>query len=240
MRKQMLERPAIAKTRLLILACTFIVSLPAIAGDLETNILSFPEIADWKYRPDLAITSANALISAGKENACAALEKVAEGNTGMNFSLRINQNVCLLCCLLFTSTNSNQSLRPPMIGAPLLSGYSFNSPGWLGFPFVIVSNMPLSMTSGYSLEGTPEAAQDYLAYCKVNGTFRTQLFSKPSSLAVSNALDQVFNTPTWESISWEAFGHITLTNLDWEQSSNIVENSVQDELRQQAANIGKN
>jgi hypothetical protein len=236
----MQERISITKTSLLILTWISIGSSLAVADDLETNILHFPGIAVWKYRPDLAVVSANALISAGKDKACAALENVAETNTGLNLdNWYINENICLLCRLVFVSTHSNQSLRPPMIGDPLLSGYEFNIADWPDLPFVIVSNMPLSMTSGYAGSGQAERGQDYLAYCKANGMFRKQLFSMPSAVSVSNALDQVFNSPRWESIPWNSFGKTTLTNLDWEQSSNIVENFVKDDLRQQAANIVK-
>ena len=127
-----------------------------------------------------------------------------------------------------------------MIGDPLLLGYEFKMSDWPDLPFVIVSNMPLSISSGYAGSGVAEKGQDYLAYCKANGIFRTQLFAKPSSLTVSNALDQIFLSSEWASIPWSSFGKTTMTNLDWEQSSNIVENFVKNELRQQAANIVKN
>ena len=233
----MKSKPTLTKlaTVCLAVACFAFGVVSAVAGDLETNILSFPDIAFWKYRPDLAVASANALISAGKENACAALEKA-----GLDHREEINQNICLLCRLLFVSTNSNQCLRPPMIGDPRLLGHEFKMSDWPDLPFVIVDNMPLSITEGYMLEGTPELSWDYLAYCEENGAFRTELYSKPSALSISNALDQVFHSTQWQSIPWDAFGRPALANLDSEQSSNVVENSVKDQLRQQAANIVKN
>jgi hypothetical protein len=59
-------------------------TLSTIADDLETNIVNFPTIGSDYYNPDAAVNSANALIVAGREKACAALEKVAEDKIDVN------------------------------------------------------------------------------------------------------------------------------------------------------------
>jgi hypothetical protein len=108
-------------------------------------------------------------------------------------------------------------------------------PEWPDVPFVIVSNIPLCIITGYRLEGIAEPAQEYLAYCETNGTFRTQLFSKPSPILVSNALNHVFDSVAWKTIPWNSIGHVD-TNAA--ESDRIVKDWVENQLRDQITNSG--
>src|SRR5262245_15610666 len=52
-----------------------VVALPGLPGHAATNdigsaVLRFPEIAAWKFRPDVAAECANTLILAGRDSTC--------------------------------------------------------------------------------------------------------------------------------------------------------------------------
>src|SRR5262245_30146690 len=106
-------------------------------NDLESAILSFPKLTASEYRPDVAVASVNALISAGE-----------------------NEKICHLCRLVFTPTNASEPLRPPRLGAsPLLPCYSMTPDNWPDLPFAVVSGVPLSLNPGYGLAGVAEKAE---------------------------------------------------------------------------------
>jgi len=214
----------------------------AASNSLQTAILSFPEVAAYKYRPDVAADGANVLIGAGRDDACAALagvvteqQKRLRAHIGFDQELsedtdRINRKVCYLCRLIFTPSNSSQPLRPPRLGA--LSGMPYESlkpPDWSDIPFVIINDIPLSMSLGYAGAGRPESAENYLAYCKANGSFRTKLLIKASSITASNALNQVFNSPAWKALKWKDEG------LGWDYS--LKEDYVKERLWKQVYNM---
>ncbi|HXD01192.1 MAG TPA: hypothetical protein VN048_17775 [Verrucomicrobiae bacterium] len=194
------------------------------SNDVEQAILSFPNISAWEYRPDEAVRSANTLISAGQNLACAALEKVAKTGRG-------SPNICHLCRLVFIPKSSTEILRAPMLGAPeLLPLNSMKDSDWPHMPFAIVDDVPLSMTLGYSLGGRAERPEDYLAYCLSNGVFRTKPFAGPTSNTASNALNKILKSPAWKALKWKDSGvgwSYTLSEdyareMLWKQVKNMV------------------
>jgi hypothetical protein len=100
---------------------------------------------------------------------------------------------------------------------------------WPYMPFAIVQNVPLSMTIGYELEGIPEDANSYIAYCLSNGVFRTQLFPVPTQTSASNALCQVLASPVWKALKWKDSGE------GW--SYTLSEDYVKESLWQQVKNM---
>ena len=106
---------------------------------------------------------------------------------------------------------------------------------WPFMPFAIVQNVPLSMTIGYSLEGVPERADDYITYCMSNGTFRTQSFPVPSSTTANKALHEVLASPAWKALRWKDSGvgwSYTLSEdsakeMLWKQIENMANKTVQ-------------
>ena len=229
-------------TFLQILTCLIAFSASADPAGLETNILNFPQISVDYYRPDVAVTCANAFISAGKEKACAVIEQFTEKrdrrDTDLESGIQINYNICFLCRLLFIPTNSSVPLRPPGLGAPSIGRYySLHSPDtseWPDLPFAIVDNIPLSLINGYALNGISEGGKSYLEYCEANGTFRSQLFPKPTSLSVSNALNKVFASPTWNAIPWNTLAHPAVTNVTQAQVTALVRRETENALMKQS------
>jgi hypothetical protein len=179
-------------------------SCHASSNDLKQAILSFPKISAWEFRPDEAVRSANMLISAGRDSACTELEKVAKAKRDVSEDYEADQKVCHLCRLVFMPKNlAHDPLRGPMLGAPgLLPLDSMKDSDWPDMPFAIVNDVPLSMTSGYKLDGFPEPAEDYLAYCSSNGVFRTMLFPVPTANTASNSLNIILESPAWKSLKW--------------------------------------
>src|SRR6266478_5400743 len=82
-------------------------------NNLENAILAFPDITAWKYRPDDAVGSVNALIAAGGDVACVALERTGNAEGELTKRNEVNGKVCQLCRLVFEPTNSASPLRPP-------------------------------------------------------------------------------------------------------------------------------
>jgi len=210
------------------------VTVPCFAttNDLERAILSFPEVSASEYRPDVAVASANALITAGEEAASATLEQVATSQRELNNSYQIAQKVCHLCRLLYRPKTASELLRPPRLGG--LSGMPYNSMNasdWPDLPFAVVDDVPLSMSLGYNLAGKAELAKNYLAYCKTNGVFRTHLYPVPTSLVASNAFNKVLNSAAWKSLKWKDEG------VGWHYDHN--EGFVKEMLWQQVERMGK-
>jgi len=172
---------------------------------LDEAILSFPNIGAGEFRPEQAVLSANALIAAGRNSACSALETVARA---FPEDYEVGQKVCHLCRVLFVPRTEGRALRPPRLGAPpLLPLHSMNDADWPCMPLAIVENVPLSITpTGYLLEGIAEKPDHYLAYCLSNGTFRTLLFPTPSPATASNALQEILVSPAWKAIKWKDAG----------------------------------
>jgi len=106
-------------------------------------------------------------------------------------------------------------------------------PAWPDLPFAIINEVPLSMNLGYVLGGRAELAGEYLVYCKANGTFRTRLFPKVTSLTASNALNQVFSSSAWSALKWQDEGtgwsyslsEGEATQMLWKQVENITKAS---------------
>jgi hypothetical protein len=213
------------------LAAAVALSCCAASNDVEQAILSFPKISAWELRPDEAVRSANTLISAGRDSACAALEQFAKAKGDFLEGYEADQKVCHLCRLIFLPRIPTDTLRSPRLGAPeLLPLHSMNSSDWPYMPFAIADNVPLSMTLGYSSGGRPESAESYIAYCMSNGVFRTQPFPLPSPVTASNALNRVLASSAWKSLKCKDSGQgwsYTLSEgyakeILWKQVANMA------------------
>jgi len=224
--------------RLHVYLFALLLALSSSAGtnSIDQAILAFPKISAWEFRPDEAVRSANVLIAAGSEAACSALKRVGNAKWDFPEDYEMDQKVCHLCRLVFVPQTGGKPLRAPRLGAPeLLPLHSMRDADWPFMPFAIVQNVPLSMTLGYSLEGVPERAADYITYCMSNGTFRTQSFPMPSSTTASNALHEVLASPAWKALKWKDSGvgwSYTLSEdytkeMVWKQVGNMTNKTVQ-------------
>lgn len=173
----------------------------------------------------------NALIDAGRDSACAALESAAKAKRELEEVYEADQRVCHLCRLLFVPNSTTNVLRRAGLGAPdLLPLESMKPSDWPHLPFAIVDDVPLSMTTGYMLAGVPEKADRYLAYCMSNGVFRTRPFPQPTFGSASNALNHVFSSQKWKALKWTDEGpgwhyHLsesTAKRTLWEQVENMA------------------
>src|SRR5438105_2183463 len=126
------------RIKILLLAACIGGSCFAASNDIETAILSFPKVWARDYRPDTAVESANALIAAGKEAACAALEKAAKPKHELAEQEELNEKVCHLCRLIFVPNTEAQRLRAPRFGALQFMPYnSMDAADWPYLPFAI-------------------------------------------------------------------------------------------------------
>jgi hypothetical protein len=219
-----------------------VIALLALSGraatnDIENAVLRFPEIAAWKFRPDVAAECANSLIQAGRDSAVDHLKELAGKKwESIEEQERANRSICFLCRLVFVEKSSSEFLRGPRLGALIGVPYeSMSSETWPYLPFAITNEIPLSMTLGYSLGGFAERAGGYLNYCASNGVFRTTPYSLPTPTSASNALHQVMSSPAWRALKWKDSGLGWSYELDeryakemlWKQVDNIANNTVQ-------------
>ena len=204
------------------------------AKRIEEAIVQFPKISAWEYRPDEAAGSVNVLIAAGREAACAALKRVGH-KKWVSTDFELNQKVCHICRLVFLPHAGGEPLRAARLGAPeLLPFHLLQDEEWASdwpfMPFALVQEVPLSMTEGYTGAGVPEFADEYVAYCMSNGTFRTRSFPIPTFTTASNALHEVLGSPAWKALKWKASG---VNN--WEESEAFAKQA----LWKQVENMAK-
>jgi len=194
---------------------------------LERAVIDFPDGMVAGYRPDSAALCANVLIAMGRQKACSVLSTMSSDDRN---SGNVNEKVCHLCRLLFQSPDRTKPLRRAALGnLPKLPVSSMQPEDWPDVPFVVVSNVPLSLNLGYGLAGRAEQAPDYLRYCMSNGVFRAEAFLVPSSATASNALSALFASPRWKSLRWKSQG------VEW--SYDFSEPEVRERLWQQAENM---
>jgi hypothetical protein len=224
-------------SKALALVALLVVSGHAATNDIETAVLRFPEIAAWKFRPDVAAECADTLIQAGRDSALGHLKELADKKwASIEEHEKANRSICFLCRLVFVEKSPSESLRAPLLGA--LSGVpyeSMNPEAWPYLPFAITKDIPLSVTLGYSLGGFAERAGNYLAYCASNGVFRTTAYALPTPTTASNALHQVLSSSAWHALKWKDSGLGWSYSLDegyaremlWKQVENMANETVQ-------------
>jgi hypothetical protein len=221
---------------LLVLAATLAFSCHAGTNSVEQANLTFPKISAWEFRPDEAVRSANTLIAAGQNSACAALKKFAKAKRDFLTDYEVDQKICHLCRLVFVSRTHAEPLRAPRLGAPeLLPLHSMKDSDWPYMPFAIVNDVPLSLTLGYRLEGIAERPEDYLGYCMSNGDFRSTPFPVPTTNTASIALNTILKSQAWATLKWNDSGNGWSYTLDedyakemlWKQLENMANTALE-------------
>jgi hypothetical protein len=220
-------------TLLQLLLCGARMSCAGADDTLDKAILDFPDLRVEKYRPDLAVQSANVLIAAGQTATCQALARAAAVKSDEGQETELSKDkVCHLCRLLFVATNSPEPLRRPRLGSMAGLPYmSMPETNWPDLPFAITNGVVISLHLGYTLAGMAEHPVQYLSYCQANGVVRTNLFPTPTFLSVSNALSEILTSPQWKALQWkyegEGFGYT------------YDADSTQERLWKQLANMNK-
>ncbi|NCD15624.1 MAG: hypothetical protein EOL92_10430 [Bacteroidia bacterium] len=185
----------------------FMTAVAAYAGNLTTAAYEFPDIAPWDYRPDLAAKVANRFITADNTEAIRALESASEKMIPPLKSYIANERLCHIIRLIFVPNSSTTLLRPPGLGSPgMIPYHSMQASEWPYIPFVVVDDIPLSMSNGWEGDGMPESAAKYLKYFTSNGTIRTTPFHTPTSDDVAQALGKLFRSTKWNALKWKDSG----------------------------------
>jgi hypothetical protein len=163
--------------------------LPASECGGLRELASLPDLNSGHYKASVYITAAARLQEMGRESACQALSQAAQTH-------RNNQQVIVLCRMLFTK-RGNSEFRRPMIGGACFLGDT-DYPDWPLEPIELVDGLPFLITQGYILFGWPEPAEAYLLYCMANCDWTTTHFRELTATEERNALAKLLASNKWK------------------------------------------
>jgi len=155
-------------------------------GSLQ--LASLPDLNSGRYKASVYISAAALLQEMGRKSACQALSQAGENHQN-------NQQVVVLCRMLFTERANSEFRRPKIGGASFLGDTDY--PDWPLEPIELVDGVPFLITQGYLVFGWPEPADEYLRYCMANCDWNTTRFREPTVTEKRNALGKLLASEKW-------------------------------------------
>ena len=146
-------------------------SLPHLSAGEEIPIESCPAIG-WHFKIAPYLSVAKSLQDQGRERAIQRLQSWADTRKHEN-------QVVILCRMLFEAKTGQEFRRPRIGGAAFLGGSGY--PDWPLEPIAIYEHVPILITYGYSLGGVPEFSGNYLRFCVDNCNWRQACYSVRSA-----------------------------------------------------------
>jgi hypothetical protein len=151
---------------------------------------------------DLAHT-ANRFIGLGEVGTVSELKQLCELSKEHGITEdRMSEQVGWICRLLFVPA-AGQPIREPSFGGLRLPWNTMKDEDWPLYPLVESEGVFFVLAQGYILAGFPEDPQQYLDYCRTNGTFRKQLVQVPTEEEAQRALDRLLSPSAWVKIKWK-------------------------------------
>ena len=154
------------KTIQFLFACLAMSMLTLRAAD-EVSIETCPPIG-WKFKIAPYLSVAKYLQEEGRDKAILRLRSWAD--TGKH-----EDQVVILCRMLFEAKKGTEFRRPRIGGAAFLGGTDY--PDWPLEPIDIYESVPILITYGYMLGGVPEASVRYLDFCVESCDWRQARYS---------------------------------------------------------------
>ncbi len=170
-----------------IFVTVFALTISGCAASLDLASLPDPQSAKYKAGP--YISTAARLQEMRREAACQALLQAAKTS-------RENQQIIVLCRMLFTKRSGSEFRRPLIGGARFFGATDY--PHWPLEPIELVDGVPFLITQGYVLAGVPEPAHAYLQYCMANCDWSTIRFREPTVTQKRGALAKLVASRKWK------------------------------------------
>jgi hypothetical protein len=153
----------------LLMASTMFVSILNAAED--------PAISDcagigWHFKIAPYLSIAKSLQDQGREKAIMRLQSWAD-------SKKHDDQVVILCRMLFETKDNVEFRRPLIGGATFMGGTDYAD--WPLEPIALYEGVPILITYGYILGGSPEPSRSYLDFCIKNCTWRQDRYSVRSA-----------------------------------------------------------
>jgi len=174
------------KTIQFLFAC-LAMSLPTLRAADEVSIESCPLIGwDFKIVPYLSV--AKSLQEEGRDKAILRLRSWAD-------TRKHEDQVVILCRMLFEAKKGTEFRRPGIGGAAFLGGTDY--PDWPLEPINIYEGVPILITHGYALAGTPESSRRYLDFCIENCDWRQARYSVQSHDELKELITKWLTSRKW-------------------------------------------
>ncbi|MEQ1936413.1 MAG: hypothetical protein ABL962_21370 [Fimbriimonadaceae bacterium] len=106
-----------------------------------------------------------------------------------------------LCRILFEPKGKNP-LRMPYFGGLGLPYETMPLSRWPEFPMVTHNGSWFILAEGYTLRGHAEPFDQYVAYCRAEGRYRTKPINVPSVAESKAAVESLITSPRWKAIKW--------------------------------------
>ena len=114
----------------------------------------------------------------------------------------VNERIGWVCRILYEPRGS-YPLRAPKFGALSMPEKTMPAKKWPLYPVAFSGSTYVVLKQGYTINGTPEDLAHYLAYCKVNGTFRKTPIPLPTKERAEQDVANLRQSESWQAIKWE-------------------------------------
>ena len=162
-------------------------SIATVIAHEKPSIDDCPNIgSEFKISPYLAL--AENLQKGGQVEATRKLRKWAS-------SIEHDDQVFILCRMLFSARNEDEFRKPAMGGFHFLGGTG--SQDWPLEPLTFHKNIPILITFGDSLGGQAEVSQTYVDYCVENCDWSQVRFKAANSKTIATVIDDWLSLQKW-------------------------------------------
>jgi hypothetical protein len=150
--------------------------------------------------------AANHFIALGERAAAKELDSlVLDWDTDFHGKFSRNERLGWVCRILF-EPKGKEPLRAPAYGGLGLPYKTMPLSNWPLYPVARSGSTYFVLSEGYSLKGSPENPEEYLAYCRTTGRFRTERVQSPTRSQALKVLETLRQSEAWKAIKWKDSG----------------------------------
>jgi hypothetical protein len=162
-----------------------------------------PLLFRWKSFTCVTLAeTVNHYVALGEEEAVKELEYLcSDWLTERHADCSRRERIGWVCRMLFQPTGK-EPLRPPAYGMLSLPYISMPLTRWPLYPVTASGTSYFVLSEGHLLAGQAELPGDYLAYCRINGSFRTEKVPVPTREQALEDLEKLRRSPAWKAIKW--------------------------------------
>jgi hypothetical protein len=155
----------------------------------NSSFAHLPDLNPGHYKVTPYMKAAIELQSLDHETALRRLHAMAKNSDS-------DDQVIVLCRMLFTKRRGSDFRRPGIGGAFFLGGTDYSD--WPLEPIELVDGIPFLITRGYMLAGFPEPGEMYLGYCETNCDWTPHHYTMKTERQKEEALSKLIVSPKWK------------------------------------------